>query len=303
MKIIDGHMHTKYFPENWFIECADKRGYEAYAVLSLSSMKSWGGALNNEHCIAVKRADPKRAYFFAGLEHPCEDYAAHVRKWLGKGADGIKFIETKPTVFKETGVDLSDAQFDAMFDYLEKTETPILWHVGDPASFWKRDEAPAFAFEHGWFYGDGGFATLQELYAIPEKVLARHPKLHICFAHLYFCGDDRAHAEWLLETYKNVRLDITAGGEMYEQFQEDLAYWHDFFMKYQDRIQLGTDTDMGEELGEHTSLELSVSALKAGPMDYYGKLFDKALDLPDEVAEKITFRNFRAFAGAAPKAL
>ena len=303
MKIIDGHMHTKYFPENWFIECADKRGYEAYAVLGLSSMKSWGGATNNEQCIAVKRADPKRAYFFAGLEHPCEDYVAHVEKWLAKGADGIKFIETKPTVYNETGVDLSDDKFDAMFAYLEKTATPILWHVGDPASFWKKDEAPAFAFEFGWFYGDGGYPTLQELYAIPEKVLAKHPKLRICFAHLYFCGDDRAHAEWLLDTYENVRLDITAGGEMYEQFQSDLAGWHDFFMKYQDRIQLGTDTDMGEELGEHSSFELSLSALTEGPMDYYGKLFEKALDLPAQVQEKITYHNFRAFAGAAPKAL
>jgi len=85
--------------------------------------------------------------------------------------------------------------------------------------------------------------------------------------------------------------------------QEDLSAWHDFFMKYQDRIQLGTDTDMGEELGAHTSLELSLSALTAGPMDYYGKLFDKALDLPEDVQEKITCRNFRAFAGDAPKAL
>lgn len=303
MKIIDGHMHTKYFPENWFVDCANKRGYEAYAVLSLSSMKSWGGAANNERCLAVKRADPKRAYFFAGLEHPCEDYKAHVEKWLAKGADGIKFIETKPTVYNETGVDLSDEKFDAMFDYLEKTETPILWHVGDPASFWKKDEAPAFAFEFGWFYGDGGYPSLQELYAIPEKVLKKHPKLHICFAHLYFCGDDKKHAEWLLDTYENVRLDITAGGEMYVQFQEDLSAWHDFFMKYQDRIQLGTDTDMGEELGEHSSFELSLSALSAGPMDYYGKLFDKALDLPEDVQEKITCRNFRAFAGDAPKAL
>ena len=139
MKIIDGHMHTKYFPENWFIECADQRGYKAYAILSLSCMKSFNGAVNNEQCLAVKRADPKRAYFFAGLEHPCADYVDHVIKWLGKGADGIKLIETKPTVYNETGVDLSDDKFDAMFAYLEEKEIPVLWHVGDPASFWKRD--------------------------------------------------------------------------------------------------------------------------------------------------------------------
>lgn len=303
MKIIDGHMHTKYFPENWFIDCANKRGYDAYAILSLSCMKSFGGPVNNEQCLAVKRADPKRAYFFAGLEHPCQDYREHVKKWLAKGADGIKLIETKPTVYVETGVDLSDETFDEMFAYLEETGTPVLWHVGDPATFWQRDKAPAFAFENGWFYGDGGYPSLQELYAIPEKVLKKHPKLHVCFAHLYFCGDDRQHAEWLLDTYENVRLDITAGGEMYEQFQEDLAGWHDFFMKYQDRIQLGTDTDMGEEIGQHTSFELSLSALGKGPMDYYGKMYENGLNLPDSVVEKVVSGNFCAFAGDKPKAL
>ena len=36
VNIIDGHMHTKYFPENWFTDCARARGYSAYAILSLS---------------------------------------------------------------------------------------------------------------------------------------------------------------------------------------------------------------------------------------------------------------------------
>lgn len=303
MKLIDGHMHTKYFPENWFIDCANARGYSAYAILSLSCMKSFNGAVNNEQCLAVKRADPKRAYFFAGLVHPCEDYTAHIRYWLNKGADGIKLIETKPTVYKETGVDLSDEKFDAMFDDLEKNEIPVLWHVGDPATFWKKEEAPAFAFENGWFYGDGGFPSLKELYAIPEKVLSRHPNLRVCFAHLYFCGDDRAHVERILDTYPHVRLDITPGGEMYEHFQQDLAGWREFFIKYQNRIQLGTDTDMGDALGEHTSLQLATTALTEGPMDYYGKTWEKGLDLPQEVREKIVYGNFLDFAGKTPKAL
>ena len=99
MKLIDGHMHTRHPAGDWFVRCADARGYEAYAILSLSCMNSFFNAQNNDNCLAVKRADPKRCYFFAGLVHPCEDYRAHVVNWLDRGADGIKFIETKPTVF------------------------------------------------------------------------------------------------------------------------------------------------------------------------------------------------------------
>lgn len=302
MAIIDGHMHLKGMPQGWFVNCADARGYSAYAVLSLSCMASFGGSANNQHCLQVKREDSERAYFFAGLVHPCADYLAHVKQWLDKGADGIKLIETKPTVNVQTGADLSDMAFDAMFAYLEETGTPILWHVGDPATFWRRDEAPAFAFENGWFYGDGGFKTLEELYAIPQRVLQRHPALNIAFAHMYFCGDDRAHAQWLLNTYKNVRLDITPGGEMFDHFFADRDGWRQFFIKYQDRIQLGTDTDMGDAITGESPLTLAMGGITDTQVDQWGHK-GRGLALPACVIDKITSGNFRAFAGQRPKPL
>ena len=301
-KVIDGHLHTKYFPENWFIECADKRGYDGYAVLSLSCMKSWGGEKNNEQCLAAKRADPKRCYLFSGLVHPCEDYKAHVENWLKEGADGIKLIETKPTVQKETGVDLSDEKFDEMFSYLEETGTPILWHCGDPATFWNGDKVPDWAVENGWFYGDGSYKSLPELYGMVEKVLQKHPKLWVCLAHLYFCGDDRKHAEDLLDTYQNVRLDITPGVEMYDSFTEDHDGWHDFFMKYQDRIQLGSDTDMGNDLNAENAFNLAYKALGKVEFDW-NQMHVKGLDLPEPVIDKVVYKNFRAFAGETPKGI
>lgn len=59
MKIIDGHMHTKGAPGRWFADCADARGYEAYAVLSLSCMQAYGGDRNNEECLGGKARGPR----------------------------------------------------------------------------------------------------------------------------------------------------------------------------------------------------------------------------------------------------
>lgn len=292
MKIIDGHMHLHGNAGRWFVDCAAARGYSAYAVLSLSCMKAYDGEENNWQCLRVKQTDPEHAYFFAGLSYPCDDPLAHVRTWLDRGADGIKLIETKPTTYNETGVDLSDLKFDPMFAFLEESGTPILWHVGDPATFWKRDEAPDFAFENGWFYGDGGFPTLEELYAIPETVLSRHPRLKIAFAHLYFCGDDPAHLQRLLDNYENVRVDITPGTEMYDHFDADRAGWRAFFVRNQDRIQLGTDTEMGDAFENSFPLGLALRALGAD-----------GLNLPEDVAEKVAYSNFIAFAGPSPKPL
>ena len=302
-RVIDGHMHTHSNPGLWFKDWADRQGLSAYALLGLtySRTPSEGRMDNNEVCLQVKQADPKRCYFFAGLTHPAEDYKAYVQQWLARGADGVKLIETKPTGYRDSGVDLSDPQFDEMFGFLEENQIPVIWHCGDPATFWRADEAPQFAFDNGWFYGDGGFKSLEELYGITEKVLERHPKLSVCFAHIYFCGDDRAHAERLFETYPNVRLDITPGVEMYDWFSADHDGWRDFFIRYADRIQLGSDVEDGEDHEDNT-FALARRALTAENFRWNDQ-FVIGLDLPEDVIDRIMYRNFRAFAGEKPAAL
>ena len=302
MRIIDGHMHLADRPNGWFLRCAQERGYSAYAVLSLSCSAGFGGAINNEQCLQAKREDPRRCYFFAGLVHPCADPLAHIQTWLQRGADGVKLIETKPTVYRETGADLSSPAFEPLFDFLERSQTPILWHVGDPATFWHRDQAPDFAFANGWFYGDGGFPSLEALYGIAEAVLARHPRLKVAFAPLSFCGDDRAHAQRLLDRYPNVSLDLTPGVEMYDHFFADREGWRAFFLRYQDRIQLGTDTELGGDILGQTPLTLVLGGLGEGPVDQWGHK-GLGLALPADVLDKICYRNFLAFAGEAPKPL
>ena len=59
MGIIDGHMHGRGAPGRWFADCADARGYEAYAFLSLSCMAAYGGERNNKEGLEAKRADPE----------------------------------------------------------------------------------------------------------------------------------------------------------------------------------------------------------------------------------------------------
>ena len=55
---------------NWFVRCADARGYEAYAILSLSCMNSFFNAQNNDNCLAVKRADAQALLFLCRAGTP-----------------------------------------------------------------------------------------------------------------------------------------------------------------------------------------------------------------------------------------
>lgn len=133
-------------------------------------------------------------------------------------------------------------------------------------------------------------------------MLARHPRLKVAFAHLYFCGDDRAHAQRLLDRYPNVSLDLTPGVEMYDHFFADREGWRAFFLRYQDRIQLGTDTELGGDILGQTPLTLVLGGLGEGPVDQWGHK-GLGLALPADVLDKICYRNFLAFAGEAPKPL
>ena len=224
-------------------------------------------------------------------------------KLLDMGFDGMKVLDMKPDFRKRVGRGLNDPYYAKMFGMLEERDVPVLLHVNDPEEFWDPDKVAPSAKERGWFYGDGSYASLKELYAIAEKIMARHPKLKACFAHLYFCGDDRKHAEWLLDTYENTYLDITPGTEMYEWFAKDLPGWKAFFERYQDRIMLGSDDAANTRISDHGTYALALSALGKGEMDYYGTPYGPALGLEEEVAEKITYHNFRAFAGEEPKPL
>ncbi|MDD4638046.1 MAG: amidohydrolase family protein, partial [Bacteroidales bacterium] len=188
-----------------------------------------------------------------------------------------------------------------MFALCEERRIPILWHVGDPAPFW-REDAPAWARERGWYYGGGAYPSLEELYARAERVLARHPRLNVCFAHLYFCSDDMAHAQRLLDTYPNVRLDITPGTEMYTAFFAAPQRWREFFLRNAARIQLGSDSDFtadGEPLAD--AQVLALGALLDGPVAAYD-FAAHGLALPDAVIKAICHDNFLSFAGRAAPA-
>jgi len=292
--MIDGHVHCYGYTPGRVKRWADATHVAGYVLASLPC----DVADDNDICLRVKQEDPDRAYFFAGLEHPCSDYAANFKSWLEKGADGLKLLETKPTEAVGIGVNPADESFDALFALCEEQRIPIVWHVGDPATFWDPEKVPDWAVKEGWYYGDGRYPTLQELYARAETVLARHPGLNVCFAHLYFCSDDMAHAQRLLDTYPNVRLDITPGSEMYTAFFADREAWRDFFIRNARRIQLGSDVAFDPEGNEpdNSPQDLATTALldehvTAGGFD------DRGLDLPEEVVRLICRENFKAFMG------
>lgn len=277
----------------------------------------------NPAAFVAKAEFPERFYVFAGLDHStcfsdgrvqAPSLAEQVDRLRALGADGIKMIENKPTSRKMLDIPVDSEYFEAYFAHVEETGFPVLWHVSDPEEFWDPDKTPAWAASRGWGYDDT-FVQKETLYAEVERVLERHPKLRIVFAHFYFLSADLPRAAALLDRFDGVRLDLAPGIEMLYNMSRDVSETRAFFQKYADRIVFGTDLFSSHALEEarirsgivtrwlETDEEYRVpeaADLLLGPPED-GVI--RGLSLPSAVISRICRENFEALTAPTPRPL
>ena len=310
MRIVDSHVHLSYHDPKKMLEMADRYGFEKLAAMAIPLYRN---PLNTLECLLMKRLAPERVYTFGGLHYfpdvapTAADHEKQLEMLMNAGCDGWKILESKPSVYRNLRQPLDGEVFEKAFAMAERENIPITWHAGDPATFWSADTAPEFAVRHNWLCVGEGFPTLEEIYAQVENVLARHPKLRVSMAHLYFISDDRLHGERLLNTYENFWLDITPGSEMYYAFLADREGWTDFFNKYQDRIVFGTDMedDLGDVVfGSQDVIYGLVEKTLIGNEYFEGAgAKGTGLGLAPAVLQKIFAENFERRAGKTPRPL
>ena len=281
----------------------------------------------------LKAHFPERVYVFGGLdisafftagEKAGHVFAEYVDTLLAMGCDGIKMIEGKPDMRKMLHVPPFDgAMYEPYWEKMESTQTPLIFHVNDPAEFWDADKIPDWAQRSGWFYGDGTFINNETQYTEILHVFTRHPTLKIVFAHFFFLSHDLPRLAGYLDQFPGMHIDLTPGIEMYHDFSKNPEKARDFMIKYQDRILFGTDIgakallatpQMGIEPAEsRIRLELVKSFLETDgeftldtSQGYLFNKFDgnfKGVNLPQEVLEKIGHANFEKLAGKSPHRL
>lgn len=220
-------------------------GLEALAIPAITLYEEPDFACNALSLYA-KLLFPDRVYALAGLRRYLEregnrGVKEQAKQLMETGFDGFKMI-CKPNARRRFTLSIDDDIFDPFYEAAEREQWPILFHVGDPASFWDSEQAPQWARENGWYYGeDSNVPSYQELYCEVEAVLQHYPGLRIAFAHFFFTSDRLDYAAQLFDTYPNIFFDVTPGTEMYLDFAARPAETVQFFRRYRDRILFGTD--------------------------------------------------------------
>lgn len=320
-KIVDCHVHLGSADQIANLaKIGDAVGLERMSIVCCTSRDAVNA---NPSAFAAKAAHPERFYVFAGLDHSAyfsggkvqaPALAEQVDRLIALGADGIKMIENKPTTRKALDVAVDGDYFAEYFARAEETGFPILWHVNDPEEFWDPKKTPSWARKRGWGY-DKTFIAKEPLYAEVERVLARHPKLRIVFAHFYFLSADLPRAAALFDKYPGVHFDLAPGIEFLYNMSRNVEAAREFFVTYADRIVFGTDISgdltVGKariragivtrwlETGDTYRVSRKADFLLGPPED--GVM--RGLSLPAKALDRICRRNFERIAGRAPRRL
>lgn len=249
------------------------------------------------------------------------EFADSVDLLMSLGCDGIKMIEAKPQMRKMLPVPPFNSKvFEPYWQKLAETKFPLLMHVNDPEEFWDAQKAPHWAFERGWFYGDGTYINNETQYSEIVSILHQHPTLNVIFAHFLFLSAQLDRLSEYLDQFPNMSVDLTPGIEMYYNFTKNIQKTRDFFFKYQDRILFGTDIgarallvdpEQGIQFDESRNRVFLVRSFLENSGEFHlpenGFLFGDSkvpllgLGLPKEILEKIYYKNFERIVSVRPR--
>ena len=282
-------------------------GYRRWNWLSASAMAD---ASQNAVALYMKWRFPD-CYAFAGFDHEGQfggqGLAAGLAELIEIGCDGLKMIENKPTERIRLGLSVLDPGIDEALSWLESAGVPALMHVGDPAPFWDPERVPDWARANGWFYGEGDYVGLDELYAEHETMLARHPQLQVIFAHFFFMSDAPQRLADCFERFPNMHVDLCSGSEMYVDFARDPAFWRDFMARWRTRLIYGTDNTPPSGRADQFSADM-INTMQQGmlldtaPVPFWDQQL-AGLGLDAETLRALTRENFLRLVGGPPRPL
>ena len=174
------------------------------------------------------------------------DHRAEYPTWVAgvledairRGASGLKI---KDQAGAGTGVDywtrdrngnlvpFDTSAYDPLWSAAERLGIPVLVHLGG-----------AYKGEHQMPNGGNRNVRWEVLMLQRERVLRKHPRLHLIAAHWAGAAGDRPYLAELLEKYPNMYTEGGANQPKAEFAQLDSAEAA-FFVRYQNQVVFGTD--------------------------------------------------------------
>jgi predicted TIM-barrel fold metal-dependent hydrolase len=217
-----------------------------------------------------------------------------------RGVCGVKIFKGFGLSYKNADgslIKIDDPRWDEIWRACGELGLPLLIHVADPAAFFLPIDETNERWEElhrrpDWSFYGPQFPQQGELLAAFNRVLARHPKTTFISAHVASNAEDLAAVGQWLDTYPNLHVDIAS--RIAELGRQPFTARR-FFLKYQDRILLGTDGPWPQErvrlYWRFLETEDEYFPYSEKPFPPQGLWNIYGLNLPDEVLRKVYHEN------------
>jgi predicted TIM-barrel fold metal-dependent hydrolase len=291
---IDVHAHVNAkTPEEvrQWVRTMDETGIEMTVVLTGAT-----GAEFDRLVDLYLKPYPSRFQLYCGLDtrdidnpdYPARAVAELVRCYK-RGARGTGELTDKGTGFGGRRLHPDDPRLEAFWEKCAELKIPANIHIADHPSCWKpldvyQERTPDY--QHFNLYGKD-VPSWEQLIAMRDRALAKHPKTRFIACHLGNQGHDLNTLAATLDRYPNLYVDVSARD--YEIGRTPRAAAK-FLSRYRGRVLFGTD--MGREKSMYQAwwrLLESADEFMTGRVwwRYYG------LELPNPVLESLYRGNAR----------
>lgn len=317
--VIDAHNHLGgRFGGGWdrrpvaeLLEVLDQAGVRLLVDLD----GGWGEDILDERLEKYKRAAPQRFCCFGGVDWSAwavqgDNFGAwaanRLRQQVGRGAQGLKVWKPFGLHVRDQHgalVPVDDHRLDPLWSAAAELELPVTIHVADPVAFFDPLDGANERWEElqanpDWQFPSPPFPPFLKILSQLARLIARHPATTFIGAHVGCYAENLAWVSGLLDRCANFYVDISAriaelGRQPYTARR--------FFLQHQDRILFGLDMPASpaayrlsyrflETEDEYFNYDL-VEPPRQGRWRIYG------LGLPDEVLEKVYYRNAQRILG------
>ena len=305
---IDFHCH-------WSLDQDPRKMLQAMDDLGIAGAINLSGGWGDDLTAMLERfhrAAPERFFIFCNIDFAAVDdpdfgarSAAYLEQARRQGAAGLKIFKSLGLWHRDAQgrlIAIDDPRLDPIWRKAGELAMPVLIHTADPAAFFQ----PVDRFNERWMqlqrhpdwvFSPDKYPARDDLLAQRNRVIGRHPDTVFVGAHVANNAEDLAAVGQWLDKYPNLHLDIS--GRVAELGRQPYTARR-FFIKYQDRILFGTDRYPGNPRQPRYRIYYRFLETDDEYFDYYEHAFPPAgewkiygLYLPDDVLEKVYFRNAR----------
>lgn len=236
-----------------------------------------------------------------------EDFAHRVVLQLEdakrQGLCGLKIFKQLGLEYRGTDgalLRIDDVRFDPIWAACGRLNMPVIMHTADPSAFFQPITLENERYEElsrhpEWHFPPDRFPGRSALHAARDRVFAKHRQTKFIAAHMANDAEDLQETARLLDRFPNVYVEFAS--RISELGRQPYSA-REFFVKYQDRIMLGTDGPWPEPRYAsywrflETQDEYFPYSEKPFPPQGLWRIY--GIFLSDEILQKVYYRNAAA---------